>query len=181
MIQKLYVVCCFGLGSYFFPSSYLSSPLLLYIVHSSLSASVFCSLPINFLWLSSSFLVKVFCWLEEEIGTGCPRLVMCAVLCSKNLSLKKKNQKVGKSPWKLPFGSSFLGVSQNMIFPNSILKSSIFAGMSAKKMDILSISPQSQILLLARYVFAIGINTLNQKFRKLEGNFPLQIFLLCHL
>lgn len=43
-----------------------------------------------------------------------------------------------------------------MIFPNSVLKSSVFAGMSAKKMDILSISPQSEILLLARYVFAFG-------------------------
>lgn len=86
MIQKLYMVWFFCLGSYFFLSPFFH--LLLYIVHSSLSASVFCSLPIHFLWLSSSFLVKLFCWLEEEIGTGCPRLVICAVLCSKN-SIKK--------------------------------------------------------------------------------------------
>lgn len=41
--------------------------------------------------------------------------------------------------------------------------------MSAKEVDLLSISPQSQILLLTRYTFAIGVNTLNQMLRKLEG------------
>lgn len=60
MIQKLYTVCFFAWGLISFPHLTFF-PLPLYIVHSSLSASVFYSLPIHILWLSSSFLVKFFC------------------------------------------------------------------------------------------------------------------------
>lgn len=122
-----------SLGRYFFPSFYLFSfcCMLCVPLFQHLFSIVFLSLFSGFLPLSLS---NTLWWLEEEIGTGCPRLYHAVKTpFLKKIRGKKKSKRGRKALEISNSGSSLHGTSQSMIFQKSILKISIFAGMSSKK------------------------------------------------